>query len=113
VQHRHCAAEIALSRGNAYASSGCRIAALINEETARQKVQPVPNLWHTLLLVTAGQIAARQLAQTENIDYVRYPYCKLQLTPAEQAALERDWLPYLDGDTSFEKALHDLVRDVR
>lgn len=92
---------------------GGRISALINEETARQKLQPVPNLWHTILLVTPGQIATRQLAQTENIDYVRYPYCKLQLTPAEQAAIERDWLPYLNGKTSFEKALHDLVRDAR
>jgi hypothetical protein len=92
---------------------GGRIDALINEETARQKLQPVPNLWHTLLLFTPGQIATRQLNQTENIDYVRYPYCKLQLTPAEQAALERDWLPYLDGKTSFDKALQDLIRDAR
>ena len=90
-----------------------RIGALINEETARQKLQPLPNLWHTLLLFTPSEIAKRELGQTENVDYVRYPYCKLQLTPAEQAALERDWQPYLDGKTSFENALHDLVRDAR
>ena len=83
---------------------GGRIGALINEETTRQKLQPVPNLWHTLLLFTPSEIAKRELGQTENVDYVRYPYCKLQLTPVEQAALERDWQPYLDGKTSFESA---------
>jgi hypothetical protein len=92
---------------------GGRIAALINAETVLQKLQPVPNLWHALLLFTPGEIAKRELGQTENVDYVRYPYCKLQLTPVEQAALERDWQPYLDGNTSFENALHDLVRDAR
>jgi hypothetical protein len=73
----------------------------------------VPNLWHTLLLFTPGEIAKRELGQTGEVDYVRYPFCKLQLTPAEQAALERDWYPYLDGKTSFESALHDLVHDAR
>jgi hypothetical protein len=47
------------------------------------------------------------------VDYVRYPFCKLQLTPEEQTALERDWQPYLAGKTSFEQALHDLVHDAR
>ena len=90
-----------------------RIAARINEETERQELQPVPNLWHTLLLFTPGEIAKRELGQTEKVDYARYPFCKLQLTPAEQAAFEQDWQPYLDGKTSFEKALHDLVREAR
>ena len=66
-----------------------------------------------LLLFTPGEIAKRELGQTEKVDYVRYPYFKLQLTPAEQAALEHDWQPYLDSNTSFENALHDLVRDAR
>ena len=92
---------------------GGRIATLINEETARQKLQPLPNLWHTLLLFTPGEIAQSKLGLTEKVDYVRYPFCKLQLTPEEQTALERDWQPYLDGKTSFETALHDLVRDAR
>ena len=90
-----------------------RIGALINDEAARQKLQPLPNLWHTLLLFTPSEIARHELGQTEKVDYVRYPFCKLQLTPAEQTALERDWQPYLDGKTSFETALHDLVRDAR
>jgi hypothetical protein len=47
------------------------------------------------------------------VDYARYPFCKSQFTPAEQAALDRDWQPYLDEKTSFESALHDLVRDAR
>jgi hypothetical protein len=70
----------------------------------RQKLQPLPNLWHTLLLFTPGEIAQRKLGLTEKLDYVRYPFCKLQLTPAEQTALERDWQPYLAGKTSFEQA---------
>jgi len=90
-----------------------RIGALINEETARQKLQPLPNFWHTLLLFTPSEIAQRKLGLTENVDYIRYPYCKLQITTSEQAAFERDWQPYLDGKTSFENALHDLVRDAR
>ena len=115
VQYRHCAAEVAVSRGYTHPASGRphRCPYQINEETARQRLQPVPNLWHALLLFTPGEIAKRELGQTEKVDYVRYPYCKLQLTPAEQAALERDWEPYLDGNTSFENALHDLVRDAR
>jgi hypothetical protein len=66
-----------------------RIGALINDETARQKLQPLPNLWHTLLLFTPSEIARHELGQTEKVDYVRYPFCKLQLTPAEQTALQR------------------------
>ena len=89
-----------------------RIGALINDETARQKLQPLPNLWHTLPLFTPSEIARHELGQTEKVDYVRYPFCKLQLTLAEKTALQRDWRPYLDGKTSFENALHDLVRDV-
>jgi hypothetical protein len=92
---------------------GGRVAAFIEDETARQKLQPLPNLWHTVLLFTPTDIAKRKLGVTENVDYVRYPYCKLQLAPVEQAALERDWQPYLEGKTSFENALHDLVRDAR
>ena len=92
---------------------GGRIAALINEETTRQKLQPVPNLWHTLLLFTPREVAKRELGVTEDVDYVRYPYCKLQLTTAEEMAFDQDWQPYLDGKTSFEKALYDLVRDAR
>jgi hypothetical protein len=92
---------------------GGRTGARINEEADRQTLQPVPNLWHTLLLFTPGEIAKRELGQTEQVDYARYPFCKSQFTPAEQAALERDWRPYLDGKTSFENALHDFVRDAR
>jgi hypothetical protein len=91
---------------------GGRIATLINEESARQKLQPVPGLWHTVLLFTPSAIA-RKLGLTENVDYSRYPFCKSQFTPAEQSAFERDWQPHLDGKTSFENALHDLVRDAR
>ena len=40
-------------------------------------------------------------------------FCRSQLSAAEQSALERDWQPYLDGKTSFEQALRELVRDAR
>jgi hypothetical protein len=40
-----------------------RIGALINDETARQKLQPLPNLWHTLLLFTPSEIARHELGR--------------------------------------------------
>ena len=79
MQYRRCAAEFAFSRGYTHPASGRphRCPYQINEETARQRLQPVPNLWHALLLFTPGEIAKRELGQTEEVDYVRYQYCKL------------------------------------
>ena len=36
-----------------------------------------------------------------------------QYTAVERVAFERDWQPYLDGRISLNRALHDLVRDMR
>jgi hypothetical protein len=62
---------------------------------------------------TSGAVASRELATTGNREYVPYGYRYNQYLPSERLALERDWQPYLEGKTSFEQALHDLVRDAR
>jgi len=92
---------------------GGRISTRIMEESERQKLAPARDLWHTLLLFTPGILVRRELAQTEGVDYITYSARYNQITPVEKAALERDWQPYLEGKTSFEEALHDLVRDAR
>lgn len=45
--------------------------------------------------------------------YVLYVYRHNQLPPAMLSAFEQQWLPYLDGNTSFEQALSALVRNAR
>ena len=89
------------------------IQGMIREECTRQKL-PVPeNLWHAIIMFTSGSLARQELAKSGNREYVPYAYRYNQYTPFERSALEKDWEPYLEGKTSREKALHDLVRDVR
>jgi hypothetical protein len=69
------------------------------------------NFWLNLHQFLRGEVYRRgsklQLGVDPDVD--RYN----QLTPVERSALEKDWLPYLDGMVSFENAMHDLVRDAR
>jgi hypothetical protein len=90
-----------------------RIMAMINDESARQKLQPSPNLWHAMIMFTSGAVARRELAKAGGAEYVPYAYRYSQYTPAERSAFESDWQPYLDGRIPLEQALHDLVRDSR
>jgi hypothetical protein len=89
------------------------IQSMIQEECIRQKLQVPENLWHVMIMFTSGAVARQELAKSGNREYVPYAYRYNQYTPVERSALERDWLPYLEGRASLEQALHDLVRDAR
>jgi hypothetical protein len=89
-----------------------RIQTMINDESARQKIEPPDNLWHAMIMFTSGAVARRELAKTGK-EYVPYAYRYNQYTPVERSALEHDWQPYMDGRVSLDRALHDLVRDSR
>jgi hypothetical protein len=92
------------------ASVGGRISGMIDQEAARQKLEAPRDLWHFVMTYTSGVIAKRELAHAGR-SYQTYGERYPSMNPSVRAAFERDWLPYLEGNTSFEQALHDLVRD--
>jgi hypothetical protein len=94
-------------------SVGGRITAMIDEEAARQKLEAPPDLWHQVMMITPGVIAQRELANTGHPGYRTYHERYPGMPAKVYEAFERSWLPYLDGKTPFEQALHDLVRDAR
>jgi hypothetical protein len=79
----------------------------VEEESARQGVEPPPELWHALLFYTAGELSARALGEvgTYREDLARG-------FPAFLPALDAYWRPYLDGSSSLTTALRELVRSV-
>jgi hypothetical protein len=93
-------------------SVGGRISRMIDEEAARQKLQATDNLWHFMMMYTSGVVAKRELANAGR-SYQTYGERYPGMAPSIRAAFERDWLPYVEGKTPFEQALHDLVRDAR
>jgi len=95
------------------AAVGGRIATMIEEECARQKLTVPPDLAHFMIMFTSGEVARRELASSGSPGYVPYIYRYNQLPPAVLSAFERHWLPYLEGKATFEQALRDLVRDAR
>jgi hypothetical protein len=92
---------------------GGRITAMINEEAARQKLEAPPDLWHQVMMITPGVVAQRELTNTGHPGYRTYHERYPGMPAKVYEAFERSWLPYLDGKTPFEQALHDLVRDAR
>jgi hypothetical protein len=88
---------------------GGRIMSMIQEECAKQSLDAPPDLWHYMIMFTAGALAQRELANGYKTYGERYP----GMPPNVRAAFQRDWEPYLDGKVPFEQALHDLVRDAR
>ena len=91
-------------------SVGGRISAMIEQEAARQKLETPQDLWHLVMIYTAGVVAKRELAKAGR-SYQTYGERYPSMMPSVRAAFEQDWRPYLEGKTSFEQALHDLVRD--
>lgn len=82
------------------------LVAMIDGESARQGLEPPPELWHAVLTLTAGELVRRELgaAGTYRADLGRDH-------PAYLPALERNWQAYLDGEVSLERALTGLVRE--
>ena len=78
-----------------------------------QDHRQLPNgtLWHALLFYTTGEVVKKELGH----DYQPYAYKNGLWTrawPMYVTALQQDWQPWLDRQTSVDAALEKLVRDV-
>jgi len=94
--------------------TGLALSRSIAAEGTRQKVDAPRVLSHTIIFFTAGELAKRELGKAGDASYKPYAYRYQLYTGGWQKlrdALERDWLPYLDGKTSFDEAIAALVRD--
>ncbi len=86
----------------------------VDEEAAKQKVKPNPNLWHAILFYTTGELVKRELHKEKEAGYQPYAYRFGVYDRGWQslrAGLEKDWQPYLDGKVGFPQALAKLVAD--
>lgn len=77
----------------------------VEEESARQGVEPPEDLWHALLFYNAGVFTARALGEagTYREDLERGFRAFLP-------ALDEAWQPYLEGALPFSAALSEVVR---
>jgi len=94
--------------------AGLVLGRAIAAEAARQHVDAPGALSHVVIFFTAGELARRELGKSGDADYRPYAYRYGLYTRGWQKmrdAVESDWLPYLDGKTSFDEALTALVRD--
>jgi hypothetical protein len=87
----------------------------LDREAAKQHVKIPEDLWHALIFYTSGEIVKRELGKQADAAYKPYAYrfnlySRGNWDPL-RVALERSWQPYLDGKSTFDNALHDLVRD--
>ena len=83
----------------------------LDAEAARRGRGAPKDLWHALLFYTAGELVKRQLGPT----YV--PYATKNGVWARgwsdmEAALRRDWQPYLDGRVDVDHAVSALLEDL-
>jgi hypothetical protein len=93
---------------------GLALSRAIATEAARQKLDAPASLSHVIIFFTAGELARRELGKAGDASYKPYAYRYQLYTRGWQKlrdALERDWLPYLDGKSSWDDALSALVRD--
>jgi len=94
--------------------AGLQLARAVDAEAARQHVAAPRDLSHTIIFYTAGELAKRELGKAGDAGYKPYAYRYGLYTSGWQKlrdALERDWLPYLAGASSWDDALAALVRD--
>jgi hypothetical protein len=91
-----------------------QIIRFVDEEGARQKVKPLPDLWHGIIFYTVGELVKRELHKEKDQGYQPYAYRFGVYDRGWQpirAGLEKDWQPYLDGKVDFPNALAKLVAD--
>jgi hypothetical protein len=82
---------------------------LSNQARARGKLWPRRDFWHALLFYTVGEVVKRELK-----DYTPYAVAnKLYVNGWQDApaALEKDWMPYIDGKIDLQTAIQRLVND--
>jgi hypothetical protein len=91
-----------------------QITRFVDEEGARQRVKPNPDLWHGIIFYTVGELVKRELHKEKDPGYKPYAYQFGVYDRGWQtigAGLEKDWQPYLDGKVDFPHALAKLVAD--
>jgi hypothetical protein len=92
-----------------------RLESALDSQCQRQN-KSCEDLWHAVQFYTVGVVVKEALAAHGTPGYVPYAY-KFGLYergdwPEFRPALERDWQPYLDGKSSFDQAVANLVRDI-
>jgi hypothetical protein len=95
---------------------GLALSRAVAAEGARQNIDTSRNLSHAIIFFTAGELARRELGKSGDAGYKPYAYRYGLYTRGWQKlrdALEKDWLPYLDGRTPFDEAMTALVRDAQ
>ena len=88
---------------------------MVDDEAARQHVKADPELWHTIIFYTAGEVVRRELGRQNDPTYKPYAN-RVDLYQSAgwqklQKALETDWQPYLDRKVDLKTAMRDVVRD--
>lgn len=88
---------------------------IIDDEAARQHVKAHPDLWHTIIFYTVGEIVRRELGRQNDPTYQPYAN-RVNLYQSAgwqklQKALETDWQPYLDRKVDLKTAMRNLMRD--
>ena len=73
-----------------------------------QGKRPPRQLWHAIIFYTAGELTRRAIPQhvpyaVANGIWNREPWS------AFRKALDEHWRPYLDGQITFDEALHRLL----
>lgn len=95
-------------------SVDAQIMRYVDDEGGKQKVKPLPNLWHGIIFYTVGELVKRELHKEKDPAYQPYAYRFGVYDRGWQsirAGLEKDWQPYLDGKVDFPQALAKLVAD--
>jgi hypothetical protein len=92
-----------------------KMASVLWDECRRQK-KDCKDLWHAVQFYTVGAMVKEALAAHGAPGYIPYAY-RFGLYergdwPKFRPAIERDWQPYLDGKSSLDEAVSNLVRDV-
>ncbi len=65
------------------------------------------SLWHALLFFTTGELVRRR--EPEHVPYAIKNGLYERRWADYRAAMETHWVPWLDGHTSYESALRDVV----
>jgi hypothetical protein len=84
------------------------------ERASRARGLPPPrDLTHAIIFYTAGELARRNLAGVGVADYVPVAVRRgiwTRAWPAFKNPLEQFWQPYLDGKTTLEAAIAQIIQ---
>jgi hypothetical protein len=92
-----------------------KLESVLDSEFRRQN-KSYDDLWHAVQFYTVGVVVRDALAAHGTPGYVPYAD-KFGLYergdwPKFRPALGRDWQPYLDGKSTFDQSVANLVRDI-